>query len=140
MIVEPDVIVLTNGNIVIRIYLRTSDENLHYYEYYVEYHFDGRIYKPVTELQYSKIKDSDGLHEEYSINDTTVSESDFTDKINEFERGFSSVIFRNTQYGTDNLQSPSDRYLPDWESAALSTPDVSMTFDEVWEALDSYRD
>ena len=140
---EPDVILLTNGNILVRKYslgLAGPDgEDTIYYEYYTEYALDGCTYQQINQLKYSMLNASDGITEEYWINDATASESDFTSLVNEYKGKFSSVLLMNPRYGTDDLHRPSERFLAGWESAVLSTPNVSMTFDEVWESILSYR-
>lgn len=142
-VIEPDVILLTNGNLLIKTYLLKYGGNdgadEFYYEYYTEYALENYVYQQINRLVFQSTDGSDGIFEEYSINDEAVSESEFTEKINQYRSMFSSVLAMNSSYDSSEIWVPSFKYLSDWKTTILDTPSSYMSFDEAWETIVSFR-
>ena len=124
-----DLVLLSNGNLIVE--KHDGDEDFYYK--YAEYALEGFSFNPINELKYSGSYYDD--NDKYLINDKSVSEADFTAQINSYKSSFSSVLAMSPWYEYRNDNSSGN--LTDWEQAVYNTPNNILSFDEAWKRLNS---
>ena len=120
-----DVILLSNGNLLVEI--NGGDEDWSYS--YTEYYLDGYTWQPLfTFEEYDSLNEDTWEYDcEYTINGTAATEEEFNAEINIYTGMFTSVLARNPYYGTEYSSSNT------WNDAVMNTPDNILSYDEAWE-------
>ena len=120
-----DVILLSNGNLLVEI--NGGDEDWSYS--YTEYYLDGYTWQPLfTFDEYDSLNEDTWEYDcEYTINGTAATEEEFNAEINIYTGMFTSVLARNPYYGTEYSSSNT------WNDAVMNTPDNILSYDEAWE-------
>ena len=120
-----DVILLSNGNLLVEI--NGGDEDWTYS--YTEYYLNGYTWQPLFTLdEYDSLNEDTWEYDcEYTINGTAATEEEFNAEIDLYTGMFTSVLARNPYYGTEYSSSNT------WNDAVMNTPDNILSYDEAWE-------
>jgi hypothetical protein len=127
------VLLLSNGNLLIRNFDGLGDGYSYYYTYY-EYELDGYTFQLVSSLKFNhRYHDDDWrdlesgyFNDEYLLNEEQISEDDFNNYVANYCR---MLTFEFSMIGGD-YESPAD-----WDKKVADIPNYNMSFDEAWEYL-----
>ena len=120
-----DIVLLSNGNLLVE--QNGGDEDWSYS--YTEYYLDGYTWQPLYTMdRYSYPSDDYTEYiDEYAINGTSVTEAEFNAAIDDYISKFTSVLVMDPFYGGEYSTTTS------WSDGILKTPSNILSYDEAWE-------
>lgn len=120
-----DVVLLSNGNLLVE--SNGGDEDWSYA--YTEYVLDGYTWQPVYTLdKYSSLNEDTWEYDnEYSINGAAATEAEFNAGVDNYISMFSSVLAMDPYYGSEYSTST------DWSDGILNAQNNILSYDEAWE-------
>ena len=120
-----DIVLLSNGNLLVE--QNGGDEDWSYS--YTEYYLDGYTWQPLYTMdRYSyPSEDYTTYFDEYSINGTSATEAEFNAAIDDYISKFSSVLVMDPFYGGEYSTATG------WSDGILKTPSNILSYDEAWE-------